>query len=136
MRYDRISFLNFLIWRNMMRLNRLLGTLGLFSILGLIGCSQVQVQELTTEQGSDEVYVLSEFRDGPATQFESHSLRQQADVLCPSGYAILSRQALANEPLAMHQADCTGSSCAHQLTWRIRCGNIPREPFRFFGRTD
>lgn len=124
-------------------LGRLWGILALSAVVSLAGCAQVQVQELTPSaasgsdaEGLQETYRLTQFRDAAPSSFESRALRKQAESLCPNGYKILSRQAFATEMLASHQAECPSGSCAHQLEWQIRCGNIPREPFRFFGRTE
>ncbi|SFR52039.1 hypothetical protein [Thiomicrospira sp. ALE5] len=126
----------------MLRLNRLWGLLSLSAVFALSGCAQVQVQDLTpasseaSQEKPLETYRLTQFRDAAPSSFESRALRKQAESLCPNGYKILSRQAFAHEVLANHQAECSSGACAHQLEWQVQCGDIPREPFRFFGRIE
>ncbi len=126
----------------MIRQYSIWGILAISAVLTLAGCAQVQVQDITpsttttTQETPAGTYRLTQFRDAAPSSFESRALRTQADALCPSGYEVLSRHAFATEVLAAHQAECPSRSCAHQLEWHIRCGNIPREPFRFFGRTE
>lgn len=100
-------------------------------LLLLTGCSQVEVRELAQDE-----FELSLYRDAPPMSFESRAMRKQAEQLCPTGYRYLLRQAVKQGEFATHHAECAaGKDCGHQLEWRIRCGNVPREPFSLFGRT-
>lgn len=95
------------------------------------GCAQIAVQPL-----SETEYELVQYRDEPPTGFESRALRKQAEALCPKGYEYLLRHAQKPAEFATHHAECAlGKDCGYELKWRIRCGDIPREPFSLFGKT-
>ncbi|UQB41401.1 hypothetical protein JX580_06800 [Thiomicrospira microaerophila] len=110
----------------------------------LLGCSQNSVKnaESSAVSGVDVVelaadeFVISIMRNEPPMKFENRRLRVQAEQLCPTGYSYVLRQAHRNGEMAIHHAQCAaGADCSHELSWHIRCGHVPREPFRFFGRT-
>lgn len=105
-----------------------------FLVIGIFfiaGCAQVK----TTKLGGDD-YQISQFQSGVLTSYENQSLQRQAEKLCPKGYSFLNRQAISSVEFAQHHAECAqGQSCGYELQWRIRCGEIPREPFSLFGKT-
>lgn len=102
-------------------------------VLVLSGCAQVSVNTLSDEK---EEYELIQVRSEPPKDFESRTLRKQAEALCPTGYEYLLRQAQKSAEFVDHHAACAvGEDCGYELKWRIRCGDIPREPFSLFGKT-
>lgn len=110
----------------------------------LSACSQTPVSDeaVSLQSGvevsalAEDEFMLSIMRNEPPMKFENRRLRLQAEQLCPTGYSYVLRQAHRDGELAIHHAQCAvGADCSHKLTWHIRCGHIPREPFRFFGRT-
>lgn len=113
-------------------------------LVALTGCSQTPVSDsevatgaaVTVETLAEDEFLLSIIRNEPPVGFENRRLRVHAEQLCPTGYRYVLRQAHQNGQLAVHHAQCAaGANCSHELRWHIRCGHIPREPFRFFGRT-
>lgn len=102
-------------------------------VLVLSGCAQVSVNTLSDEK---EEYELIQVRSEPPKDFESRALRKQAEALCPTGYEYLLRHAQKSAEFVKHHAACgVGEDCGYELKWRIRCGDIPREPFSLFGKT-
>ncbi|WP_044406254.1 hypothetical protein [Thiomicrospira microaerophila] len=105
----------------------------------MAGCSQTPTTlgtPVSVQTLAEDEFLLSITRNEPPMKFENRRLRAQAEQLCPTGYSYVLRQAHRNGELAVHHAQCSaGGDCSHQLKWHIRCGHVPREPFRFFGRT-
>lgn len=102
-------------------------------VLVLSGCAQVGVIPLSEE---NKEYELIQTRSEPPTSFESRALRKKAEDLCPTGYEYLLRYAHKPAEFVGHHAACAvGEDCSYELKWRIRCGDIPREPFSLFGKT-
>ena len=100
-------------------------------LVSISGCANVQVTDLTGDE-----YMIEQTRFEPPTSFESRALTSKAEQLCPKGYSYLLRQAYSDHEFAVHHGECaTGADCEFKLQWRIRCGNIPREPFSLFGKT-
>jgi hypothetical protein len=98
--------------------------------LALSGCAQVDVKDL-----SDSEFKVSVFYHGVPGDFEHRALARKAESLCPNGYEYLTRHATKPGEFAQHHGQCSqGQICDHELIWHIRCGNIPREPFSFFGK--
>lgn len=103
----------------------------LLGVFFIAGCAQVK----TTPLGGDD-YRLTRFNSGVLTSYENYSLQRQAEKLCPKGYSFLNRQAISSVEFAQHHAECAqGRNCGYELEWRIRCGEVPREPFSLFGKT-
>jgi hypothetical protein len=111
-------------------------------LLALTGCSQTPtlpaepIAGVTIDKLAADEFVLTISRNEPPMAFENRRLRLQSEQLCPTGYSYVLRQAHKHGQLAVHHAECAaGANCSHELRWHIRCGHVPREPFRFFGRT-
>lgn len=97
------------------------------------GCSQNAKQ--ADVEPSFEEHLLTQFYYDAPTSVESRSLDRQARNLCPVGYSFLLRQVVSVDEMAKHQFECAqGKNCGYELQWRIRCGEVPREPFSLFGR--
>lgn len=104
---------------------------GALIFLTLTGCAQTKVTSLAPDE-----YVIEQTRHEPPMSYESRALTKQAEKLCPNGYSYLLRQNKAESDFAKHHGECAmGANCEYVLQWRIRCGNIPREPFSLFGKT-
>jgi len=127
-----------------------------FSLLGLSGCSTISsgvdsvgegiiyVAEGIEKVPSDvKVWKVSEARYDlslefyePVKSLDSWAMRIEAREVCPDGYIYLSRNARKSSGFAYSEAQCEGEmSCAYQLEWRIKCEDVPDEPFSLFGKT-
>ncbi len=91
----------------------------------------VQVEEI-----DEENFKLSELFYEPVTSFDSLAMRAKAREACPKGYTYQSRQAKkAGEFAYTHEQCVGGNSCGYILEWRIKCEEVPYEPFTLFGKT-
>jgi len=125
-------------------------------LLGLAGCSTIgsgvdsvgagvvsvaeSVEKIATdvnvEKVAEEQFTLSQEFAEPVTSLDSWAMRIEARAVCPQGYVYLNRNARKSGGFAYSDADCVGgASCAFNLEWRIKCEDVPDEPFSFFGKT-
>ncbi|GKT12044.1 MAG: hypothetical protein ISEC1_P1018 [Thiomicrorhabdus sp.] len=89
-----------------------------------------------TKKMNEKTFHLTEFYHEPVTTFDSWSLRSKAREVCPGGYVYDSRQALKMGKFADTHSECANdASCGYALEWRIRCEDVPYEPFSLFGKT-
>ncbi|MBF6058452.1 MULTISPECIES: hypothetical protein [Thiomicrorhabdus] len=82
----------------------------------------------------DEFLLATDVR-GPVTGFDSWPMRIKAREVCPDGYIYLSRQAQKQSEFANSLTQCSDGDCSYKLEWRIRCEDVPEEPFSLFGKT-
>lgn len=102
-----------------------------FLLLLITGCANVEVTKLAEDE-----FLIEQIRFDPPISYESRALTKKADQLCPIGFSYLLRQAHSEHEFATdHQQCAVGQDCQFTLQWRIRCGNIPREPFSLFGKS-
>jgi predicted small secreted protein len=91
----------------------------------------VQVEEIEADN-----FKLSERFNEPVIGFDSFAMRAKAREVCPTGYTYQSRQATKAGEFATSHEQCAGtSSCTYTLEWRIKCEDVPYEPFTLFGKT-
>lgn len=130
-------------------------SLGL-SLFALSGCSTMSsgvesvgkgivyvgegIEKMTTdvkvEKVDDERFNLSVTFHEPVKTLDSWALRIEAREVCPKGYIYLSRNARKTGGFAYSEAQCEAEmSCGYALEWRIKCEDVPNEPFSLFGKT-
>lgn len=80
-------------------------------------------------------YVLSRAMNTTATEFDNRTMHLKSKQLCESGYVKLSEQALAKQSLKDTTYQCATEDCRFQLSWQIRCQEVPEQPFSFFGKS-
>ena len=130
-----------------------LSTLGLLSLTGCstisdgansVGAGVVWLAEgatqITTDvdvaKTDDKHYVLKQSFNQPVTSLDSWAMRIEARKVCPDGYVYVNRNAVKSGALGVSGADCAAShSCGYELQWRIKCQDVPQEPFSLFGKT-
>lgn len=84
----------------------------------------------------NENFELQTSFNEPVKSLDSWALRIEARELCPDGYVYDNRNIVKSSSLNHSDADCIASgSCAYTLQWRIKCQEVPDEPFSFFGKT-
>ena len=89
-----------------------------------------------TKKVDEKRFHLTEGYNEPVTTFDSWSLRAKAREICPTGYLYENRQAYKMGAFGKTHEQCADkSSCAYVLEWRIRCEEVPYEPFSLFGKT-
>ena len=72
----------------------------------------------------------------PVKSLESWAMRIEARELCPDGYVYENRNVVKSSQFNEYDADCVSSAnCTYKLNWRIKCQDVPEEPFSFFGKT-
>ncbi len=115
----------------------------LFSVLtvsGLVvflsGCSGFKDVKASKQSVSDlEIYVLQTDYNGPVS-FSSNAMVDKANKVCPTGYEVLTKQALKSAPFAEEDASCAaGKNCHYLLEWQIQCVEKPKEEESIFGKT-
>ena len=82
-------------------------------------------------------FQLTEHFNEPVINFDSWALRAKSREVCPDGYIYESRQALKTAGFgSTHSACLDGANCTYALEWRIKCADVPYEPFSIFGKTE
>jgi len=126
-----------------------------FSLLALSGCSTLSngvdsvgkgvvyageglekvTHDVNVEKVNDERFNLSTEYNEPVRKLDSWAMRIEAREVCPKGYVYLSRNARKTGGFAYSDTQCQGGmSCSYQLEWRIKCQDVPDEPFSLFGK--
>lgn len=115
----------------------------LFSVLtmsGLViflsGCSGFKDVKATKQTIAEtEVFLLQTDYNGTVS-FSSNSMVDKARKVCPTGYEILSQQAIKSAHFAEEDASCAaGKNCHYMLEWQIECVEKPKEEASIFGKT-
>lgn len=126
-----------------------------FGLFGLTGCSTIgsgvdsvgesivslgesferMASDVKVEKLSEEQFALTQTFYEPVKSLDSWAMRIEAREVCPKGYIYLNRNARNSGSFATHEGECTGGACAFDLEWRIKCHDVPEEPFTFFGKT-
>lgn len=127
-----------------------------FSLVGLGGCSTlsdsmdyvgnsiVSASEATVQFTSDvkvealedKQFALAQTFNEPVRSLDSWAMRIEAREACPEGYVYLNRNAVKSAGFGIVDSECVGTgSCSYELQWRIKCQDVPDEPFSLFGKT-
>ena len=96
--------------------------------------------KLTTDVKVDKVddknFILQQTFNEPVKTLDSWALRIEARELCPEGYIYTNRNAFRDAAFGEANNECLANSrCQYQLQWRIKCQQVPQEPFSLFGKT-
>jgi len=90
----------------------------------------VQTQKLDQE---GMVWLLQQQYDEPPV-LDGFQMDYKARSLCTRGYLKDEVYALAPRKLAVNHAACVTADCRYTLVWKIRCEEVPQEPFSIFGK--
>lgn len=91
--------------------------------------------DVSVDKIDDEHFNLSVEYHEPVRKLDSWAMRIEAREVCPKGYVYLSRNARKTGGFAYSDTQCQGEmSCSYQLEWRIKCQDVPDEPFSLFGK--
>jgi hypothetical protein len=97
---------------------------------------ETATSDVTVVKVDEDIYALSETFYEPVKSLDSWAMRIEAREACPKGYVYLSRNARKTGGFAYSEVQCEGEmSCAFNLEWRIKCQDVPDEPFSLFGKT-
>lgn len=92
--------------------------------------TDVKVTKIDTD-----LYELQSSFSEPVRSLDSWAMRVEAREVCPDGYVYEQRKALSQQAFGVSDEACVGANCTYSLQWRIKCADVPEEPFSFFGKT-
>ncbi|WP_319379842.1 hypothetical protein [Thiomicrorhabdus sp.] len=104
-------------------------------VYGIFESWEKTAVEVSAEPLAKDEFLLATEKSGPVTGFDSWPMRIKAREVCPDGYIYLSRQAQKQGEFADSLTQCSDQNCDYKLEWRIRCQEVPEEPFSLFGKT-
>jgi len=94
------------------------------------------INNVEVTKTSDDNFTLTETFNEPVRSLDSWSLRIESRELCPNGYVYVNRFAHKTSEFAYSDNQCESDmSCEYKLQWKIKCQDVPKEPFSLFGKT-
>ncbi len=98
---------------------------------GKIGELIYPVQVVSME--SEKAWLLKQHYDEPPV-LDGFQMDYQARELCPEGYVKEEVYALRPAKFEFDAVACVSEACRYTLVWKVRCDEMPQEPFSIFGK--
>ena len=97
---------------------------------------QKTVADVQVKKIDESNFELQTSFNEPVQSLDSWAMRIEARKLCPDGYIYENRNAIRAGAFGESDAACLAAgNCTYKLNWRIKCQDVPEEPFSFFGKT-